>query len=60
MKDCANAASDAVDNFAERLERFDPEEMKFAGGFITIDTDGDLVIERGLVKRADMTKLCRF
>ena len=57
LEEAATAASDAVDNFAERLETFDPEEMKLAGAFITIDTDGELVIERGLVKRADMTKL---
>jgi ParB family chromosome partitioning protein len=57
LEEAATAASDAVDNFAERLETFDPEEMKLAGAFITIDTDGELVIERGLVKREDAAKL---
>ena len=31
--------------------------MKLAGAFITIDTDGELVIERALVKREDSAKL---
>jgi ParB family chromosome partitioning protein len=57
LEEAATAASDAVDNFAERLETFNPEEMKLAGAFITIDTDGELVIERGLVKREDAVKL---
>jgi ParB family transcriptional regulator, chromosome partitioning protein len=57
LEEAATAASDAVDNFAERLETFNPEEMKLAGAFITIDTDGELVIERGLVKREDSAKL---
>jgi ParB family transcriptional regulator, chromosome partitioning protein len=57
LEEAATAASDAVDNFAERLETFDPKEMKLAGAFITIDTDGELVIERGLVKREDAAKL---
>lgn len=57
LDEAAAAATDAVDNFAERLETFDPDEMKLAGAFITIDTDGELVIERGLVKRGDAAKL---
>ena len=40
LEDEANAASDAVDNFAERFETFEPDDMKRAGAFITIDTDG--------------------
>jgi len=49
----ATAATFAVDQYAERFEAFDPEEMKQAGAYVYLDDDGRVCIERGLVRREE-------
>ena len=41
----------------EALAAYDPEEKRIAGCYATIDHDGDLRIERGLVRRQEMKHL---
>ncbi|WP_106285637.1 MULTISPECIES: hypothetical protein [unclassified Paraburkholderia] len=53
----AYALSDQVDAFGERLETWADDDMKLGGVFITIDQDGELNIERGLVKREDVARV---
>jgi ParB family transcriptional regulator, chromosome partitioning protein len=57
LEDAANAASDAVDLYGERFETFDADDMKRAGAFVVIDSDGQLSVERGLIRREDAKKL---
>ncbi|WP_238554895.1 chromosome partitioning protein ParB [Paraburkholderia hospita] len=45
------AATYAVDLYAERFESFDADDMKGAGAFVCLDDDGQVCIERGLVRR---------
>ena len=49
----ATAATFAVDQYAERFEAFDPEEMKQAGAYVYLDDDGRVCIELGLVRREE-------
>src|SRR5260370_11567092 len=53
LEDAANAASDAVDTYGERFEPFDADDMKRAGAFVVIDSDGQLSIERGRTRREE-------
>ncbi|CAB3804591.1 ParB/RepB/Spo0J family partition protein [Paraburkholderia fynbosensis] len=53
----AYALSDQVDAFGERLETWADDDMKLGGVFITIDQEGELNIERGLVKREDVARV---
>jgi ParB family chromosome partitioning protein len=48
--EAANFATEAADRYSERFETFDPVEMKEAGAFVYIDTDGQVCVERGLVR----------
>lgn len=57
LEDAANAASDAVDLYGERFETFDADDMKRAGAFVVIDSDGQLSVERGLIRREDAKKV---
>jgi ParB family transcriptional regulator, chromosome partitioning protein len=45
------ATTYAVDQYAERFESFDADDMKRAGAFIYLDDDGQVCMERGLVRR---------
>ena len=49
----ANAATYALDDFSDRLETWSAEQMASAGVFITLDHEGTVVIERGLVRPQD-------
>ena len=51
LEAAATATTHAVDLYAERFETFDPEEMKQAGAYVYLDDDGQVCIERGLVRR---------
>ncbi|WP_321899444.1 ParB/RepB/Spo0J family partition protein [Paraburkholderia heleia] len=51
LEAAANAATYAVDQYAERLETFDAEDIKQAGAYVYLDDDGRVCIERGLVRR---------
>ena len=53
LEDAANAASGAVDLYGERFETFDADDMKRGGAFVVIDSDGQLSVERGLIRRED-------
>jgi hypothetical protein len=57
LEEEAYALNDQVDTFGERLETWADDDMKLGGVFITIDQDGDLNIERGLVKREDVARV---
>ncbi|QQC68007.1 ParB/RepB/Spo0J family partition protein (plasmid) [Paraburkholderia ginsengisoli] len=59
LQDAANAASQAVDDFADRLEIWSDEQKARAGAFVTLDHDGHAVIERGLVKPEDRASVTR-
>ncbi|WP_322058475.1 ParB/RepB/Spo0J family partition protein [Paraburkholderia sp. J63] len=51
LEAAATTATYAADQYAERFETFDPEDMKQAGAYVYIDDDGRVCIERGLVRR---------
>ncbi|MGY6157420.1 ParB/RepB/Spo0J family partition protein [Paraburkholderia graminis] len=55
----ADAASQALDDFAERLEIWSDDQKARAGAFVTLDQDGKAVIERGLVKPEDRASVNR-
>lgn len=59
LEEAANAASQAVDDFADRLEIWSDEQKARAGAFVTLDHDGHAVIERGLVRPEDRASLAR-
>lgn len=46
----ATAATLALDQYMERFEAFDADEMKKAGAFVYFDEDGQVCIDRGLVR----------
>ncbi|MGF6872932.1 ParB family chromosome partitioning protein [Paraburkholderia sp. MM5477-R1] len=47
------AASYAVDQYAVRFEAFDADDMKRAGVLVYLDEDGQVCVERGLVRHDD-------
>ncbi|REE06595.1 ParB family chromosome partitioning protein [Paraburkholderia sp. BL27I4N3] len=47
------AAAHAVDRYGERFESFGADDMKRAGAFVYLDEDGQVNIERGLIRRDD-------
>ena len=47
------AASYAVDQYAVRFEAFDADDMKRAGVLVYLDEDGQVGVERGLVRHDD-------
>ncbi|PMS15598.1 chromosome partitioning protein ParB [Trinickia dabaoshanensis] len=51
LEAAATAATLALDQYTERFESFDADDMKKAGAFIYIDKDGQVCVERGLVRR---------
>ena len=48
-----NSATHAMDQYAERFETFDAADMKEAGAFVYIDKDGQVCVERGLVRAGE-------
>lgn len=46
-----------LDTLSESLEQFYPDGLAIAGAIVTIGYDGQLKIERGLVRKEDMKKL---
>ncbi|SAL68958.1 nuclease [Caballeronia udeis] len=57
LEQALNAASSAVEAFAKCAETWDTEQIRQAGVFVFIDAQGELAIERGLVKREDKPEL---
>ncbi|MBN3856702.1 ParB N-terminal domain-containing protein [Paraburkholderia sp. Ac-20340] len=51
LEAAATAATYAVDQYVERFETFDAEDMKRAGAYVYLDGEGRVCIERGLVRR---------
>jgi len=45
-----DAANTAVDNFAKRAEMWDVQQIAEAGAFVMVGPNGELMIERGLVR----------
>lgn len=56
LEAAATVATYALDQYTERFESFDAGDMKKAGAFIYIDEDGQVCIERGLVRRTEAPK----
>jgi ParB family chromosome partitioning protein len=57
LEQAVNAADHAVGAFAKRAETWDAGQIGQAGAFVFIDAQGELAIERGLVKREDKPEL---
>jgi ParB family chromosome partitioning protein len=57
LEQSVNAADHAVGAFAKRAETWDVAQIGQAGAFVFIDAQGELAIERGLVKREDKHEL---
>ena len=53
LEAAATAATYALDQYTERFESFDANDMKKAGAIVYVDEDGLVCIERGLVRRAE-------
>jgi ParB family transcriptional regulator, chromosome partitioning protein len=51
LEAAANATAYTMDQYAERFETFDTEEMERAGAYVYLDDEGRVCIERGLVRR---------
>lgn len=51
LEAAATTATYAADQYVERFETFNPEDMKQAGAYVYLDDDGRVCIERGLVRR---------
>jgi ParB family chromosome partitioning protein len=48
-----------IDEKIEALAAYDPEQVRIAGCYVSIDRDGSLHIERGLVRKQDMKRLAK-
>ena len=46
-----------LDTVSASLEQFSPDDLAIAGAIVTVGHDGELKIERGLVRKEDMKKL---
>ncbi|WP_250495337.1 ParB/RepB/Spo0J family partition protein [Caballeronia sp. GAWG1-1] len=57
LEEAANAASDACDAFVESMEAWLPEQLQAGGAFVFLNYAGEVVIERGFIKRDDMQRL---
>ena len=60
LEEKQEAAEARLAEIEEKLKSsavFDPEQMKTAGCYVTIDHNGELTIEKGLVRRQDMKRV---
>ena len=48
-----------LDKMIESLEAPHPDDLEHAGAIVTVDHEGNLRIERGLIRKEDMKKLSR-
>jgi ParB family chromosome partitioning protein len=48
-----------IDRQIEALATYDPEHVRLAGCYVSIDHDGSLRIEKGLVRKQDIKRLAR-
>ena len=48
-----------LDKMIESLEEPYPDDLEYAGAIVTVDHEGNLRIERGLIRKEDMKKLSR-
>lgn len=53
LEAAATAATYALDQYTERFESFDADDMKKAGAIVYVNEDGLVCIERGLVRRTE-------
>ena len=49
----------AIDEQIDALAVYDPEHVKIAGCYVSIDHDGGLSIDKGLVRKQDMKRLAQ-
>jgi len=57
LETALDAASDAIDCFAKRAELWDVQHIAEAGAFVMVGPNGELMIERGLVRPESKTAL---
>jgi ParB family chromosome partitioning protein len=57
--EAAEARLADIEEKIEALAAYDPEQVRIAGCYVSIDHDGGLRIEKGLVKKQDMKRLDR-
>jgi ParB family chromosome partitioning protein len=58
-QEAAEARLAEIDAKIEALAAYDPEHVAIAGCYVSIDHDGSLSIEKGLVRKQDMKLLAR-
>jgi ParB family chromosome partitioning protein len=58
-QEAAQAKLAVVEEQIEALAVFDPEHVRIAGCYVSIDHDGSLRIEKGLVRKQDMKRLAK-
>ncbi|APW58630.1 ParB/RepB/Spo0J family partition protein [Paludisphaera borealis] len=58
-QEAAEARLADIDRQIAGFAVYDPEEIKIAGCYVSIDTDGSLRIEKGLVRKQDMKRLAK-
>jgi ParB family chromosome partitioning protein len=49
-----------LDRLVESLEEANPDDLEHAGAIVTVDHEGNLRIERGLIRKEDMKRLSRL
>lgn len=59
LDEVATVASEACDQYVERLESWTPEQPASAGAFVLLNQAGEVVVERGYVKAEDKTTAVR-
>ena len=59
LDEAATAASEACDQYVERLETWTPEQLASGGAFVFLNHTGEVVVERGYVKPEDKVAAAR-
>ena len=59
LEEKADRIQAELDKITESLEEPYPDDLEHAGAIVTVDHEGNLRIERGLIRKEDMKKLSR-
>ena len=59
MQEAAEARLAEIDSRIEALAAYDPEQVGIAGCYVSIDEDGTLRVDKGLVRKQDMKRLAK-
>jgi ParB family transcriptional regulator, chromosome partitioning protein len=59
LDEAATAASEACEQYVERLESWTPEQLASGGAFVFLNHAGEVVVERGYVKPKDKMTAAR-